>query len=315
MSTFASAHGLTHPQASGFDSHSGTLANLAVRGSRGVRGSYHEWQKLTDGSLATSRSYATTATVDDALMAMSEMTTPWLLWVAFHAPHRPLHAPPPALSSHATATPVDRFRASIEALDSEMGRLLSQVPEDTTVVFLSDNGTPGDFARAPFAAGRSKGTLFEGGVRMPLLIAGPLVGQPGTRSDALVHVVDVFATIVELAGVDPGALRDAAGVPVRIDGVSLLPLLREPATAGVRKFVFQGRSKENGPGPRAREEWMVRDATHKLTRRCVDGRCEEALFRLEGVVEGNPLAADAGGADAAARGRLRSELDRILAGR
>ncbi len=314
MSTFTSAHSLRHPLASGFDSHTGTLANLAVRDSRGERGSYNEWEKLSDGALTLSRTYATTASVDDTLQRMSELPAPWFLWVAFHAPHRPLHVPPQALSRHPTDTPADRFRASIEALDAEIGRLLAHVPENTTVIFLSDNGTPGDFARPPFEVGHAKGTLYEGGVRTPLLIAGPAVRTPGARSDALVHVVDVFATIAELAGADLRALRDATGAPVHIDGVSLLPVRREPATAKVRDFVFQGRSNQNGPGPRSREEWMVRDSTHKLTRHCAGASCEEALFRLVGVVEGPALPADSSVSDTAARRRLRAELDRILAG-
>ena len=311
VSTRTSANSFRHPLASGFDSHAGSLANL--RG--GARGSYYSWEKLSDGALTRSTTYATTDTANDATARVEMLPSPWFLWVAFNAPHRPLHVPPTPLSGAAIDGPFDQFRASIEALDAEIGRILAAVSEDTTVIFLSDNGTPGDFVRAPFASGHSKGTLAESGVRVPLIIAGPNVHAPGTSSAALVQLVDVFATIADLAGLDPEALRDAEGEAVPIDGRSLVPLLREPASPGVREFVFQGLWSPNGPAPRTREEWMIRDATHKLTRRCPRADCVEKLYRFGSSVEPDlvePDPVDPKAEDAVARDRLRRELERRL---
>lgn len=98
-----------------------------------------------------------------------------------------------------------------------------------------------------------------------------------------------------------------------IDGISLVPYLRDASVASLRRFVFQGVWRPIGKVKRTREEWMLRDATHKLRRRCVGADCTEELYRLEGVVDGAPLVDDGSAADAAARQRLGAELDRILA--
>lgn len=67
----------------------------------------------------------------------------------------------------------------IEALDTEIGRVLSaltpEVRSRTNVIFVSDNGTPGEVSAPPVSARRAKATLFEGGIRVPLVIAGPKV--------------------------------------------------------------------------------------------------------------------------------------------
>ena len=124
----------------------------------------------------------------------------------------------------------------IEALDTEVGRLLAEVDlTTTTVILLGDNGTPGNVIAAPFSAERAKGSVYEAGVRVPLLIAGAGVEGAGRRVSGLVATVDLFPTILGLAGI---------GLPagVRIDGISLLPLLAGSATNGVlRPFAYTER--------------------------------------------------------------------------
>ena len=83
----------------------------------------------------------------------------------------------------------------IVALDTAVGQVLRRVSKETLVVFVGDNGTPGAVAPEPE---RAKRTTFERGLRVPLLVAGP--GVPHGASDALVHVVDLYATVAELCG-------------------------------------------------------------------------------------------------------------------
>jgi septum formation protein len=134
-----------------------------------------------------------------------------MLYVAFHAPHTPNHLPPaqltpvtPAPTGECRFDPGGCYRMMVEALDTELGRLLGSMDPGlasrTTVILVSDNGTPVEAISPPWPALHSKGTIFEGGIRVPLIIRSPLVVQPGREVPALVNTTDLFATVAELAG-------------------------------------------------------------------------------------------------------------------
>lgn len=194
---------------------------------------YHEWERVVDGVAATDTRYATSANVDDALDWLAGLPPgePWLCWLAFNAPHEPLHAPPPHLHASGdlpgTRRDIDDrpgvyYRAMVEALDHELGRLLDALPPDelaaTTIVFLGDNGTPGKVVQQPYGADQAKGTVYQGGVRVPLVIAGAAVSAPGRTCDEWVHATDLFVTVARLFDADPAALLPRG---TTIDGVDL----------------------------------------------------------------------------------------------
>jgi iduronate 2-sulfatase len=77
-----------------------------------------------------------------------------------------------------------------------------------------------------YAAIPEKGALYEEATRIPLLIVAPGVTRPGTRTQALAETVDLYPTLLELAGLS------ARAVPQGLDGRSLVPVLRDPATPG-----------------------------------------------------------------------------------
>jgi len=318
LSTYNSSNSLRHPHAAGFEWFAGSLANLSATSTPSERGNYFHWEKNANGRIAFTESYATSDTVDDALARIQVMgsNSPWLLYVAFNAAHLPLHAPPTHLTAGApVASSVDRFDASLVALDTELGRMLDSIDpavlENTTVIVVSDNGTPADVSRHPGTGG--KGSLAESGIRVPLIVAGPHVERPGTQSDALVHVVDVFATAVEIGGVEPGDIRNPAGERVSIDGVSLLPYLRDPTAPSQREFVYQDMFAPNGPGPYLEDERMVRDARYKLVED-TDGR--RMFFDLAGRSDDGPdllATEDLGDEERAAFARLRAQLTRTRA--
>jgi hypothetical protein len=116
---------------------------------------YFRWEKTVNGAKTISTNYATTDNVNDALTWIREQgTTNWFLWLAFNAPHTPLHKPPNHLHS-SEALPADQnsigqkprpyYEAMVEAMDTELGRLLSKIDRSNTVViFIGDNGTPVD---------------------------------------------------------------------------------------------------------------------------------------------------------------------------
>jgi arylsulfatase A-like enzyme len=243
IASFASQNHIEHPLLLGFGAFAGSMANLQDPWlDPGVRHGFTYWDKIEDGQIHIETTYATTDTVDDALEAMDTLKEPWLIYVPFNAPHTPLHEPPEGLADPVeTVTSANLYDAAIQALDTELGRLLSAVdPSDTLVIFASDNGTSSWGARAPTSPDRVKLTPYEGGIRVPLIVAGPGVVE-GARSDALVHLVDILPTVAEVAQVDLAATGEV------FDGESLWPYLVDPARPG-REVQHGDRFAPNGRG-------------------------------------------------------------------
>lgn len=204
----------------------------------GVIANYTNWTKTVNGVSSTSTNYATSDTVNDAVTwIQARGTNPWLAWVAFNAPHTPLHLPPtnlcphyatlPGTPSDIAANPRNYFEAMTEAMDTETGRLLASVDRAKThIIFLGDNGTQG-VVQPPYPANRDKGTLYEGGIRVPFIVSGPAVVNPGRTNDTPVGAVDLFSTMLEMAGID---LATTVPTNVMIDSQSLMPILTSNAT-------------------------------------------------------------------------------------
>lgn len=112
----------------------------------------------------------------------------------------------------------------IQSLDTEMGRLLTNINlSETMVVFLGDNGTPGETIQSPFTSQQCKGTLTEGGIRLPMFISGGGVVGTNRWTDAVVHAVDVPTTLLEVAGVN---LATTLPTNLVFDGRSFAAVLR-----------------------------------------------------------------------------------------
>ena len=226
----------------------------------GQLNSFTYWQHVVDGVATNTRDYATSVCVDDALgwIQSQPQDRPWLCVVNFQAPHAPYHRPPPglftetlpgqdprALCNSVGGDPYPFFRAMIEALDHEIGRLLANLPADdvanTTVLFLGDNGTDPCMVRAPFPP-EAKGTLYQGGVNVPLIASGYRVTGRGV-SASLVNTSDLFATVAELAGVDLAATLPG----YTLDSRSFAPCLADPRRR-VREWLYAETFTQNGPG-------------------------------------------------------------------
>ena len=313
LAGLSSPSGARHPLDSGFSWYAGAFGNFR-HSEFGGDETYVHWQKNRNGEIGLEETYATTDTVNDALSRIEAMPEPWFLWAAFNAPHYPLHQPPPDLYGGSLDTPADAYAAAVEALDAEIGRLLDSIDPDllarTTVIFVGDNGTPKAVITPPRNPEHAKLTLHEGGVNVPVIISGPDVMRPGSETDALVHVVDILPTVAEIAEVDPARLTAADGRPLRIDGRSLIPQLRDPTAPG-HEFVYQDVFAPNGPGPYRRDQRMLRDARWKLIAK--PGGTEE-LFDLEGRSDDGPdQLLDANADLRAVADRLRAEMSRTAA--
>jgi hypothetical protein len=141
---------------------------------------------------------------------------------------------------------VPYYRAMIEAVDTEIGRLLTGIGpslDQTSVIFLGDNGTPSNVVLPPLDPEHSKGRLYEGGIRVPMIVSGPRVVTPGV-SAALVNATDLFATVAEIAGVDPQTVLPAG---TALDSVSFAPYLGDPALPSIRQTNFSEVFLPNGP--------------------------------------------------------------------
>src|SRR5262249_6314357 len=211
-----------------------------------------DWTRLQNGELGKSTVYATTQTVDDALDRIRAMPEPWLLLVSFNAAHTPLEEPPASLVPSPSTGAFPVMEDMVAAADTETGRLLDRMGPDlvarTDIFLLADNGTDRDSSAEP---ARAKGALFEGGVRVPFVVAGPIVGAPGTTSDALVDVVDIWPTVAAIAGVDPSTFRSPTD-PSRaytVDGFDLSPVLADPTASFPRTYAYNESSAPPGPGP------------------------------------------------------------------
>jgi arylsulfatase A-like enzyme len=247
-------------------------------GHEGGVGDYYAWERTEVDSegeavTATSTVYATTAVVDDALdwLVSEEDERPWLVMLSFNASHSPFHLPPAALRPDFTDTTLDAdedglcdedgpcHRAAVQALDTELGRFIDSLStvdgsRDTVIIALGDNGTPGTVIQEPFTQHRAKGTLYEGGIRVPLWISGPSSRIPSRGvAEGMVHAAtDVFATLLDLAG-EP--------LPQGIDGVSLAPLFQDH-TGRVRDTVYTDAAI--GETDALIEGAVLRDNTHKV---------------------------------------------------
>ncbi|MGE3175059.1 MAG: sulfatase-like hydrolase/transferase [Planctomycetota bacterium] len=195
---------------------------------------YYAWPKVRNGVASTSTVYATTDEVDESLawIAAQPSGQPWLLLLCFHSPHGVHHAPPVNLHHQIlqgldpTVTPIPFYKAMIESVDAELGRLLQGLGAArarTNVLVFGDNGTPGEVNAFGLPPERCKGSLYRTGERIPFLANGPAVLQPGRVVHEDVHVLDVFPTVLELCGVDARTALPPGHV---LDGHSLLPLLR-----------------------------------------------------------------------------------------
>jgi arylsulfatase A-like enzyme len=226
----------------------------------GALSSYASWDITENGTTRHTSAYATTLLTDKAIEWADAQQEPWLLWLAYNAPHRPYHVPPANLLSSVPAD-ADRdarakFFAMAEALDHEIGRFLDSLDAatraNTTIIFIGDNGTDPGVIQPPFGADRGKTSLYEGGVRVPLVVAGHGVTRAGDREDALVNGVDVSATIAELAGSGDSELGD---------GVSFLDALSDASFDG-RDFIYTDGPNRTLSG--YNPGWAIRDARYKL---------------------------------------------------
>ena len=236
------ASNLYIPNLIGYDEYSGNFLGTIT--------SYTNWVKYTNGTTTTTvTNYATTETTNDAIKWIrTKNTSPFFVWLAYNAPHTPIHLPPSGLHSYSflsgtsldiNTNPKPYFKASLEALDHEIGRLFDSLiyfnkMDSTNIIFIGDNGNGVRTAQIANTS-RAKGTVYDYGVHVPFIISGPCVINPGRVSSELVNTTDLFATILELFGYSNWITEIPIARPV--DSKSILPILKNVSSA-IRPWAF-----------------------------------------------------------------------------
>jgi arylsulfatase B len=248
----------------GFGQFTGSRANFHDEAS------YDNWLKVECGKETWSTTYATTDTINEALEFIATTPEPWFLYLPLNAPHARFSNPPEHLhnqnldwrSAHCERPNV--YRAMVEAIDTEVGRLLKGMGsrrERTTVIFMGDNGTPNEVLPAPAPQKHGKLSPFEGGLHVPLIISGPMVRDAGRDVHALVSSTDLFATCLDLAGVRVPEDLPAGSIT---DSLSLVPYLVEPDAPAQRGMLFAEMFRPNLARELDFEIRAVRNERYKL---------------------------------------------------
>jgi arylsulfatase A-like enzyme len=242
-----------------------------VGGTNGAVSSYTSWSRYVNNltlneRLTTSTTYTTTDTVNEAVSWIKRNgNSNWLCWVALHAPHSPFHIPPSHLHSATFSTPPtnrELFAAMVQSMDTELGRLLSSLPTDvrnkTIVIFIGDNGTPNNVKSGGFRG--SKDNIYEGGIRVPLVVSGALVSNPNRTVSQLVNSTDIFATVMDVHGINLSSVNEG----LVQDTVSFLPYVKNASHPSPRTTAFVGRRSSGAAN--ADFQRAVRNDRYKLLR-------------------------------------------------
>lgn len=266
----AESNACAAPFQHGWSYFNGALAGAVV--------DHYDWAKCTGGADGSSQIWTAADNVQDALTFLQQPRSgPFMLTVAFNMAHTPWQLPPAGTYGSAGRCPTnlrqtvanrDCYTAMIENLDHEIGRLLGAIDlRNTTVILVGDNGTPGQgVERGTYAPNKAKGTVYQGGVRVPLIISSPAITDAGWV-EAPVEALDIFATVADLAGLS---------APTAVDSTSLVPYFtrrnRAPLQAQIYSEGFVD-ADDCGPGDAA----AIRGARYKLVR---NGCTQDELYDL-----------------------------------
>jgi arylsulfatase A-like enzyme len=228
-------------------------------------------EKAPDGEYLTDRLTAEAEKFIDA-----NRDRPFFLYLAHYAPHTPLKAKPELVAKYKPGKHGEQgnpnYAAMLESLDDGVGRVLKKlddlkIADRTIVLFLSDNGGLATLEGMKMAATfnaplrEGKGYLYEGGIRVPLIVRWPGVTKAGTTCSVPVCSIDFFPTALEACGVKSEA---------KVDGVSLVPLLKGGALKREALYWHYPHYANQGSRPGA----AVRAGDYKLIEFYEDDRRE-----------------------------------------
>lgn len=234
------------PMVQGFDTwRAGIASNV------GLTRSHYDWDRNDDGVVTNETTYSTRAITEAFIDWWPNQDGPRFAVIGLNAPHEPFESAEPSGLLPPSYTVVDSprglYESAIVAIDTAFGQMASVIDlSNTYVLLVSDNGTPPTaLLPGPVHQGY-KGSVNEGGVRVPCVLWG-VDTQPGFDY-SLTHIVDLPRTVLDLVGVTPASDFDDS---ISFAGTRL-------GQAGEREFVYSHLFYPNGAQPNLfGEAWTV----------------------------------------------------------
>lgn len=296
------------PQSRGFDHfygfRGGVIDYYKHTGSRGL-----DWQR--NGKEIVEEGYATELFAAEAVKLLKgrDKAKPVFLYVPFNAPHSPAQAPEKLIKDYVKQG-MDRSAAaraaSIDSMDQAIGKILKTLDdegmtENTLTMFFCDNGAGGGRERrgngnrrgrpgmvegagnAPLKGG--KGSVYEGGIRVPAVLRWPSAIKAGTKSEVFISVQDLLPTLAGATGLSPGNTKP-------LDGTNQWPTLSRSESAKPKRkpFIVAGQGS-----------WAILESPWKLVQR-------DEVATLYQVIEDPSETKDL----AAAKPRVTERLAKLL---
>jgi arylsulfatase A-like enzyme len=210
-----------HPMNQGFDEFRGYLAGAVDYHSHQSVSGLRELDWWDNKTIKNEKGYTTdllTKYSEDFIVRHKDV--PFFLYLAHAAPHTPLQGRDP----FGKKSDQENYKEMIEVLDESVGTLCrvlreQQLEAKTLVIFCSDNGPQVNLLSPSGPFQGRKGSVYEGGHRVPFIASWPGVIAPGSTSEQTVMTMDFFPTFAKLAG---------AALPQNhpLDGIDLMPLLK-----------------------------------------------------------------------------------------
>lgn len=249
------------PQGQGFDEFLGFH--------NGHWNNYFDTELLHGAEFVKTKGYITDVLADAAIQFIEKnKSQPFFCYVPFNAPHAPFQVPDKYFDRFKGRPGLEDMNACVyamcECLDDNVGRLLAaldrlKLRENTIVLFATDNGANTDRYNAGMK-GR-KGSVHEGGSRVPLFIQWPAkLKEPRLVKQIAAHI-DLYPTLLELCGIKPPP-------GPKLDGVSLVPLLEGRTGNWPERALFsynvRGETPQTFPGAvRTQQYRLVNDSAVK----------------------------------------------------
>jgi arylsulfatase A-like enzyme/sugar phosphate isomerase/epimerase len=224
------AHYPEDPNGQGFDEFFGFCGGHWV--------GYFDTKLQHNTKLVPTKGYITDVLTDAALGFLeTQKDRPFFCYIPYNAPHGPFQVPDRYFEKYKARGQDNRDAAilgMVDNMDENIGRILKKLDDlkladNTIVVFLTDNGPNGN--RFNGGMNGTKGSVHEGGSRVPLFVRWPRKIRPNTVIKPITAHIDLLPTLVELTGVPmPQTLP--------LDGMSVAPLLRKPSTKWPDRTLF-----------------------------------------------------------------------------
>lgn len=246
--------------------------------------------------------FLTEAITQEAMLSLDtarKLDKPFFLYMSHFAVHLPFDADDRFMKKYVEmglTEPEAAYATLVEGMDKSLGDLMdylqnNNLADNTIIIFMSDNGGytreprmgPIDTQNYPLRAG--KGSLYEGGVREPMIVKWPGVVMPGSVEQQYVIIEDFFPTILEMAGI--GSYETVQ----ERDGLSFVPYLKSKGKKNDQRALIWNYPNKWYPGPAGITSYVsaIRQGKWKLIYFQREGRLE--LYDLENDLgERNDLA-------------------------